>query len=117
MTGSAEARRLIRSLVEKIVREYRPEKVILFGSYAHDTPDEDSDIDLFIIKETTERPIDREIAVVTIVSDAHRLTPFDPHVMTPGEVRERLRMGDQFIREIIETGEVLYESPGIAASR
>lgn len=117
MTGNAEARKLIRDLVGRIVREYRPLKVILFGSHANGTPDADSDIDLFIIKETSDRPIDREVVVATIVSDCHRRTPFDPHVMTPAEVEQRLRIGDQFIREILETGEVLYDAPGIAASR
>ena len=114
MTGSTEAREVIRRIVDKIVREYRPEKVILFGSYSSGTPDRDSDIDLLIVKETGDRQIDREVAVATIVSDRKRLTPFDPHVMTPAEVTERLRIGDQFVREILDKGEVLYEVPGVS---
>jgi len=36
-------------MVEKITNEYQPKKVILFGSYAHGEPTEDSDIDILIV--------------------------------------------------------------------
>lgn len=91
-------------------REYQPEKVILFGSHAYGRPDEDSDLDLLIIKDTPERPIDRRAAVTRILSDPKRLLPLEVLVLTPQEVRERLEGGDQFLREILEKGEVLYEA-------
>jgi len=108
MIADEEVRRTILEIVEKIKREYQPEKIILFGSYAYGTPDRDSDIDLLIIKDTQERPIDREVAVTRMVSDPKRLIPFEPIVLTPKEVNERLEIGDQFIREILQKGEVLY---------
>jgi hypothetical protein len=43
-----------------------------------------------------------------IVSDPKRSIPFEPLVLTPDELEERLAMGDQFIEEIITKGEVLY---------
>ena len=48
---------VIPDILEKIVAGYAPQKVILFGSYAYGEPDEDSDIDLLIIKDTNEPPI------------------------------------------------------------
>ncbi|MBM4046327.1 MAG: nucleotidyltransferase domain-containing protein [Planctomycetes bacterium] len=108
MTSDVEARKLILDIVEKVKREYRPARVILFGSYAYGTPDRDSDIDLLIIKDTKERPIDRRVAVRRIVSDPKRLVPFDPIVLTPAEVQTRLEIGDQVLRQIMEKGEVLY---------
>jgi hypothetical protein len=48
---------IIPDILEKIVAGYAPRKVILFGSYAYGEPDEDSDIDLLIIKDTNEPPI------------------------------------------------------------
>ena len=42
----------ISEIVNKIASGYQPDKIILFGSYASGTPNEDSDLDLFVIKDT-----------------------------------------------------------------
>jgi predicted nucleotidyltransferase len=97
-------------IVRRVVDVYRPEKIILFGSYAYGRPSADSDLDLLIIKKTSERFIDRWTNVRKIVSDPKRSIPFEPLVLTPQEVKERLAIGDQFIEEIIYRGEVLYTS-------
>lgn len=49
-----EVPHIIQDILEKIIAGYAPQKVILFGSYAYGEPDEDSDIDLLIIKDTNE---------------------------------------------------------------
>ncbi|MEW6323926.1 MAG: nucleotidyltransferase domain-containing protein [Nitrospirota bacterium] len=110
MVVDQQSERAIRIIVEKLKKDYKPSKIILFGSYAYGQPDRDSDIDMCIIKETRERPIDRRVAVARIVSDPSRLIPFEPLVLSPQEVSERLRAGDQFLQEILERGEVLYEA-------
>ena len=50
----------IQRITDHIVKKYKPEKVILFGSYAWGKPTEDSDVDLFIVKKSRKRRIDRE---------------------------------------------------------
>ena len=99
---------LIRQMVQKLAKEYKPERIILFGSYAYGTPDEDSDIDLLIIKDTPELLIDRWTTVRRILSDPERRTPLETLVLTPAELSQRLQIGDQFIREIVDKGKVLY---------
>jgi len=37
------------------IKKYRPEKIILFGSYAREESDEYSDLDFVVIKETDKR--------------------------------------------------------------
>ena len=108
MTVSDDVRDLTDAMVEKLVAEYRPERVILFGSYAYGDPLADSDIDLLIIKETSDRPIDRWTRVRRILSDPHRKLAVDTLVLTPQELSHRLRVGDQFVAEILEKGQVLY---------
>ena len=110
MNTEAKIEEMIFEIVSKIKREYYPNKIILFGSYAYGQPDRDSDIDLLIIKNTQERPIDRRVAVARIASDPKRLIPLEVIVLTPEEVRERLEIGDQFLREILGRGDVLYEA-------
>lgn len=103
-----QAKQVIERMVDKLAREYRPERVVLFGSYAYGTPDEESDIDLLIIKNTPEAFIDRWATVRRILSDPKRRTPLETLILTPEEVSQRLEIGDQFIMEILEKGKVLY---------
>ncbi len=110
MKGSPEVWAMVQAMVEKIVSDYAPQKVILYGSYAYGTPHRDSDIDLLIIKDTRERFLDRWVAVRHILSDATRTVPLETLVLTPEEVDRRLAVGDQFVAEILEKGEVLYAS-------
>ena len=110
MVAGPEIQRLVADMVAKLVRGYGPEKVILFGSYAWGTPDGDSDLDLFIIKDTADRYIDRCYAVRRLLSDPQRMTPLETMVLTPGEVSRRLAVGDQFVARVLEEGEVLYET-------
>lgn len=110
MIQNMEARGVITQMVEKIVASYHPTRIILFGSYAYGEPDEDSDIDLLIVKQTNERPIDRRVKVREIVSDRTRRIPFEPIVLTQEELDKRLRIGDQFIQEILARGEMLYDA-------
>ncbi len=108
MTGSKESQQAIFNILERLVAGYAPQKVILFGSYAYGNPHPDSDIDLLIIKETSQRYIDRWVAVRRLLSDPQRTFPLETLVLTPGEVANRLSIGDQFLREILEKGQVLY---------
>lgn len=108
MAGPKDGRGVIQQILKKIVAEYAPQKVILFGSYAWGEPGPDSDIDLLIIKETSERFLDRWTTVQRILSGMHRSLPVEALVLTPHEIERRLAIGDQFIAEILEKGEVLY---------
>ena len=108
MIASAEVGKIIQGILEKLLAGYAPQRVILFGSYAYGTPQPDSDIDLLIIKETAERFIDRWVTVRRILSDPDRKLPLETLVLTPDEVSSRLAIGDQFVAEIMEKGEVLY---------
>ena len=98
----------ISRMVEKLVAEYKPEKIILFGSYAWGEPDRDSDIDLFIVKKTDKRFIDRWSEVHRILTGLHSRIPLDTIIYTPKELEKRIAIGDQFIASIIDTGKVLY---------
>jgi len=102
--------RIIREVVEKLKREYQPLRVVLYGSYAYGVPDRDSDIDLLVVKETNERPIDRRVRVSRIISDPKRYIPVEVLVLTPEELRDRLECGDLFINEILTRGKTLYEA-------
>lgn len=108
MKDSRDIGIIIERMLQKLVAEYAPQKVVLFGSYAYGTPGPDSDIDLLIIKETPERFLDRWVTVQRILTGTHRTFPVETLVLTPQEIEKRLAIGDQFIAEALEKGEVLY---------
>jgi uncharacterized protein len=54
----------LKEIVARIVDVYQPEKIILFGSYANGTAKESSDIDLLLVKKTTEIPVERSLQFV-----------------------------------------------------
>jgi len=61
-----------------------------------------------IIKETKKSFFKRLYEVRRIASEDRRGFPFEPVVMTPEEIKERLDIGDQFFEEILSRGKVLY---------
>ena len=99
-------RRQINAAVRKIVDEFDPEKVILFGSYAYGKPTIDSDVDVLIVAESHERPAQRATRAYHAVHG--KTFSMDILVRTPQELAHRLEIGDFFIREIVEQGKVLY---------
>lgn len=103
MNSSAE----IQKLCEQIASDFRPERIILFGSHAHGTPTPDSDVDLLVVMpfEGSSRQ-----QAVKIRSRIHTPVPLDLLVRTPQQLAERLAMGDFFMREITELGKVMYEA-------
>jgi len=94
--------------VVKNLKKYRPEKVVLFGSYAWGKPKKDSDIDILIIKKTGGNPYKRIHEARSYLHNINKA--FDILVMEPEEVEKRLKLGDFFIEEIVEKGKVLYEA-------
>lgn len=101
--------KIISGVVEKLRRRYHPESIILFGSYAYGTPKRDSDIDLLIIKDTKKEKVERFVEVKRIIYNPNFRIPVSPLVYTPKELKKRIQMGDQFIKEIVERGKVLYD--------
>jgi predicted nucleotidyltransferase len=97
--------------IERIVSELKPEKIILFGSYAYGNPTPDSDVDLLVIMKTKAREIDRYVAVSNLLYP--RQFPVDSLVKTPQEMEvEARKIGNYFMREILKKGKVLYERNG-----
>ncbi len=94
--------------VELLKACYRPEKIILFGSWAYGVPSEESDVDVLIIKRTDQPFHKRWAEVYRIVSPLGRGVDFSPFVMTPEEVLSRQRARDPFIEEILMRGKTLY---------
>ena len=95
----------LKRIIDTIIRNYSPEKIILFGSLAKGDIYKWSDIDLIIIKFTNDDPWERTVKVDRFID--HKI-PIDILIYTPEEVRQRLVMNDYFVKEFSEKGKVLY---------
>jgi uncharacterized protein len=97
----------IERLGRDIGREFHPNRVILFGSYAHGKPTADSDVDLLVVLPLEGKPVEKSVEIRMKLRPEF---PVDLLVRTPEKVQERLAMGDCFMQEIVERGKVLYEA-------
>ncbi len=98
----------IKKITNKIVKEYKPEKIILFGSYAWGKPHEDSDVDLLVVKASRKRRIDRERELRAKLY-GNKFPPMDLLVYTSTELKEKITQDrNLFLEDIVKNGTTLY---------
>ncbi len=97
----------ISEIVKKIASGYNPEKIILFGSYVTGTATEDSDIDIFVIKDS-ELPRPQRIMQLRRMLIGSQI-PMDLIVYTPGEVDKEKDEKYSFVYEVLNSGKTVYE--------
>jgi len=99
----------LEEIVKRIIDNYNPEKIILFGSYAYGQPTEDSDLDLLVIKNSDlprykrAREIRKHLWGITDV-------PKDIIVYTQEEIDGWKEVEEAFITSVVKKGKILYEN-------
>ena len=99
--------RRIEDFGQRIGREFGARRVLLFGSYARGTVTEDSDVDILVIVPFEGKSVHKSVEIRMKLQPEF---PVDLLVRTPEKVRQRVEMGDGFMREILDEGKVLYEA-------
>jgi predicted nucleotidyltransferase len=103
----ADAQPVIAEATRRLVAEFKPEQVWLFGSYAWGEPTEDSDLDLFVVvSESDDNSLGR-------AQNAHRALsgldlPKDVIVKTRAEVDRVKLLKPTLTFKIINEGRLLY---------
>jgi predicted nucleotidyltransferase len=101
----------IQAIVDQIVEQFHPEKVILFGSYAYGTPDDDSDVDLLVVMETgDENPLLTAARISATLIPLKRLFSIDILVWPPDKLMASFERGGNFATEVMTEGIVLYDA-------
>ena len=98
----------IQEFAANVAREFLPERVILFGSYAKGNPGPESDIDLLVVMPEN---ISGTTVAVEIITRLQPTLPVELVVRSSRQIRERLALNDYFLKEIFETGTELYAAP------
>jgi predicted nucleotidyltransferase len=98
---------ILDEMVRRLVAEFQPEKIILFGSYAWGEPTEDSDVDLFVIvPESDEKPIKRMQRALECLSGLG--VSKDVLVKTRAEAERFRHVRASLEYKVFEEGRVLY---------
>jgi len=99
----------IAEIISRIVIGYQPDKIILFGSYAHGRPNNDSDLDLLIIKQTEQNPVERDKSVMKLLRGIK--TSIDVMVYTREEFNKFKNVISSFEYQIAKNGKELWSKP------
>jgi len=95
----------LERILPLVIREYKPERVLLFGSAVSGVVTEWSDLDIVIVKETEKRFYDRLAEVMKVIRPR---VGIDILVYTPAEWQQ-LSAENAFIREeVLKRGRLLY---------
>jgi predicted nucleotidyltransferase len=96
----------LHRIVEITIKEYQPEKIVLFGSLAEGKTHEWSDIDMLIVKQTSLRPIDRCLELFQLIQPK---VGIDLFIYTSDEIETLLNEKYSFLLDILKRGRVMYE--------
>lgn len=97
----------INEVVTKIATRFNPDKIILFGSYANGTPNEDSDLDLLIVQDSDlpmqKRGLDIRLSLIG------SMIPIDLLIYTRSEFDQEKNKRFSFLNTAIKNSKILYE--------
>ncbi len=96
----------IRRFARQIAEKFRPDKIILFGSYASGNPHAESDVNLLVVM-PARNEIDQAVRIVLAFESPFSL---DLIVRTPKRIERDLKDGDWFLNEVLAKGDILYEA-------
>ena len=89
----------IKKYIKKISQYYKIEAVILFGSYAKRTENEDSDIDIAIILSDFNDIIEDGAKLIGLTWKID--TRIEPHPILSEDYK---KVSNPFVREVVDTG-------------
>jgi predicted nucleotidyltransferase len=99
---------LLQNITQRLVDEFRPEQIVLFGSYAWGKPDKDSDLDLLVIvSQSNLSPTRRAVRAHRCLQGLN--VSKDVLVRTRAEVERFRHVPASLEHQVMERGTVLYE--------
>ena len=98
----------IDDAIRKIVEQFHPVKIILFGSHARGSADSDSDVDLLVVMDVKESKRRQAVEIDLALSD--RTFPLDLIVVTPREFEKYRDMVGHILYPVVREGKVLCDA-------
>jgi uncharacterized protein len=101
-----ERRPEIDRLLGRIIEGLKPERVLIFGSYARGEAGPDSDVDILIIRDSDERPVVRRRKALLLLKGSG--VPKDIFILTPREFEESKDLVGTIAYEANHYGKIVY---------
>lgn len=99
---------ILHDMTDRLVAEFDPEQIFLFGSHAWGVPTENSDVDMYVIvPESSERPLQRAQRAIACLGGMN--ISKDVLVRTRTEAEKYRNVYASLESQIFEKGRVLYE--------
>ena len=92
--------------IKLIIEDYEPDRIFIFGSYARGEAGPDSDLDILIIKDTADRPVERCRKVLRLLKGSG--IPKDIFVVTRREFDAKKDLVGTVAYEAHHFGEIVY---------
>ncbi len=99
-------KKLIERIVQRIVRQFDPERIILFGSHGRGNAGPDSDVDLLIVMPVAGSRREKAVEIGVALDDIR--LPKDIIVTTPEDFEWRKEVVGTIERPAAREGKVLY---------
>ena len=106
-TKKLSVKAAIREMVKRIVKQFDPEKIILFGSHARGDAGPDSDVDLLIVMQVEGSKFEKIVEIGVAIDDIP--IPSDVIVTTPEDFEWRCKQAGTIEYPAAREGKVLYE--------
>ena len=92
-----------------IIKKTNPLKVYLFGSYVTSEFDDESDIDLLVVANSNDRPLERRLKLRRMLMEYDRRIGLDILVYTPAEFEMLRKEPSSFLSSAVKRGIVIYD--------
>jgi predicted nucleotidyltransferase len=107
--------RTLKQMVERLVTQFDPDQIILFGSHARGDARPHSDIDLLVVMPVQGPRRAKQVEMRVALHDWK--IPKDIFVVTPAQVEQQRNVIGTLIQPALKEGRVLYVRPGSGDTR
>lgn len=98
----------VQAIADQVAQQFKPEKIIFFGSYALGEAHDHSDLDLLVVMDS-DAPRGKRSAPILRMLAEHYIEPIDVVVRSPQSLATWQDTPGSFAHQILKEGIVLYE--------